>query len=166
MAHQQQTKLIVTSTAFGEGETIPSKYTCDGENISLPISWEGIPQNTKSFVIIMDDSDIPIKGISLFTFVHWLAYNIPPGVNSLPEAVPADEMLDNGAKQGLTSLRRIGYTGPCPPFGMHRYHFKVYAVDTMIDLEPRKATNKNVLKAIEGHILASGELMGRYKKGG
>ena len=164
MAEKPEAKLVVTSTALAEGEMIPSKHTSDGENVSPDISWQGAPEETKTFVLITEDPDVPMKGLSLFTFVHWLVYDIPSAVTSLPEAIAREETLDNGAKQGKTSLGRIGYTGPRPPFGTHRYYFKVYALDTVISLEPRKATRKNVLSAIEGHLLAYGELMGRYKR--
>ncbi len=164
MAERPQVELTVTSTAFGEGQMIPSKYTSDGENVSPDISWGGAPAETKSFVLIAEDPDIPMKGLSLFTFVHWVVYNIPSAVTSLAEAVPKEETLANGAKQGKMGTGRTGYAGPAPPFGTHRYYFKVYALDTEIGLEPQKATKKNLLKAMEGHVTGYGELMGRYKR--
>jgi len=164
MAEKPEAKLIVTSTAFVEGQMIPSKHTSDGENVSPDISWQGASEETKTFVLIAEDPDVPMKGLSLFTFVHWLVYDIPSIITSLPEAVTREETLDSGAKQGKTSLRRIGYTGPSPPFGTHRYYFRVYALDTAINLKPREATKKKVLTAIRGHVLAYGELMGRYKR--
>ncbi len=164
MAEKPEAKLIVTSTAFAEGQMIPSKHTSDGENVSPDISWQGAPKETKTFVLIAEDPDVPMKGLSLFTFVHWLVYDIPSTITSLPEAITREETLDNVPKQGKTSLGRIGYAGPRPPFGTHRYYFKVYALDTAISLKPREATKRNVLGAIEGHVLAYGELMGRYKR--
>ena len=164
MAEKLKAKLIVTSTAFAEGQMIPSKHTGDGEDVSPDISWQGAPEETKTFVLIAEDPDVPMKGLSLFTFVHWLVYDIPSNISSLPKAITRDEMLDNGAKQGKTSLGRIGYAGPRPPFGTHRYYFKVYALDKAISLKPREATKRNVLRAVEGHILAYGELMGTYKR--
>lgn len=164
MADKLQVELTVTSTAFGEGQMIPSKYTSDGENVSPDISWGGAPAETKSFVLIVEDPDIPMKGLSLFTFVHWVVYNIPSTVTSLAEAIPKEEALDSGAKQGKMGAGRTGYAGPAPPFGTHRYYFKVYALDSEIDLEPQKATKKNLLKGMEGHVIGYGELMGRYKR--
>jgi len=164
VAEKSQTQLTVTSTAFNHGQMIPSKYTCDGENVSPDISWEGAPIETKSLVLIAEDSDVPMKGLSLFTFAHWVVYNIPPIIASLTEAIPKEETINNEVKQGLTGFRKIGYGGPCPPFGTHRYYFKLYALDTVIELEPRKATKKSLLHIMDGHIIACGELMGRYKR--
>jgi len=164
MEDRSQKILKVTSSAFEKGGMIPSKHTCDAENVSPHISWEGAPEGTKSFVIISYDPDVPMRYISIYTWIHWVVYNIPPDLSSLPEGIPEDETLENGAMQGMTSFKKIGYGGPCPPFGTHRYYFKVYALDTTIDLEPKKATKNRVLKAIEGHILAEGELMGRYRR--
>ena len=164
MAEKSPAQLTVTSTAFGEGQMIPSKYTSDGEDVSPDISWGGAPAETKSFVLIAEDPDIPMKGLSLFTFVHWVVYNMPSAVTSLAEAIPKEETLDSGAKQGKMGTGRTGYAGPAPPFGTHRYYFKVYALDTTIELEPRKATKKNLLRTMEGHVIACGELMGRYRR--
>lgn len=159
MKQEPQKKLTVASSAFEHEAMIPPKYTCDAENISPEISWEGAPEETKSFVLISDDPDAPMG-----TWVHWVVYNIPPEITKLPEAVPAKDILDNGTKQGISSFRSIGYGGPCPPSGTHRYFFKVYAVDITLDLKPKDATKEKVLKAIEEHILAYGELMGKYKR--
>lgn len=164
MEDRSQKILKVTSLAFEEGGMIPSKHTCDAENVSPHISWEGAPEGTKSFVIIAYDPDVPMRYISIYTWVHWIVYNIPPDISSLTEGIPSDETLDNGAMQGMTSFKKAGYGGPCPPFGTHRYYFRVYALDTTIDLEPRITTKKRVLKAIEGHVLTEGELMGRYRR--
>jgi len=156
--------LTVTSPAFDNGGSIPSKYTCDSENVSPGIAWEGVPEGTRSLIIIMEDHDIPMPWLRLFTWVHWIVYNIPPDIGSLAEALPTTETLDSGAVQGRTSYRRAGYGGPAPLSGTHRYNFKVYAVDTMLDLEPKKATKKRILKAIQGHILAESELIGCYRR--
>lgn len=152
-------KLSVTSPAFNQDALIPSKYTCDGDDVSPALSWEGAPEETKSFVLISDDPDAPMG-----TWVHWVVYNIPADAAALTEAVAKKEILDNGTKQGISSFGRVGYGGPCPPSGTHRYFFKVYAVNTTLDLDPGEATKEQVLKAIEGHILAYGELMGKYKR--
>lgn len=164
MSNNITRKLVVTSSAFKDGEMIPSRYTLNGGNASPDISWKGAPNDCKSFVVIATDHDIPMSKLRLFTWNHWVVYNIPPDVRLLPEAVSAIQNLDNGAKQGMNSFRKTGYGGPCPPFGTHRYYFKVYAVDIKIDLEPKDAVKKKVLKAIKGHILSEGVLMGKYRR--
>jgi len=148
----------VTSQAFAEGEMIPEKYTCDGNDISPPLSWSGVPEGTKSLALIGDDPDAPMG-----TWVHWVLYNLPPDVVGIPENVPPHETLENGAKQGMTDFRRIGYGGPCPPGGTHRYFFKLYALDTLLELDAG-ATKKELLDAMEGHTLGEGQLMGRYRR--
>jgi hypothetical protein len=148
----------VTSTAFKEGGMIPKIYTCDGPNVSPPISWDSVPEGAKSLALICDDPDAPM-GI----WVHWVIFNIPPGGGELPENVPHERVLPNGAKQGINDFHTIGYGGPCPPGGTHRYYFRLYALDKEIELEAG-ATKADLLKAMEGHILAKGELMGRYRR--
>jgi Raf kinase inhibitor-like YbhB/YbcL family protein len=141
----------VTSTAFAEGETIPTKYTCDGENLSPPLAWTELPQGTRSQVIIADDPDAPMG-----TFVHWVLYNLPADLNSLPEG------SQGTGSEGVNSTRKNGYAGPCPPRGStHRYYFKLYALDTTLVLNAG-ATKAEVEKSMQGHILAQGQLMGRY----
>ena len=148
------------SSVFKNEGWIPTKYTCDGEDISPPLSWNGAPSGTKSFVLIMDDPDAPMG-----TWVHWVIYNIPATLKSLPEAVPPEHRLKNGAIQGKNSWGRIGYGGPCPPppTGAHRYFFKLYAVDTTLSLASG-ASKEKVLESIKNHILAEAVLMGRYKR--
>jgi len=148
----------VTSPAFDNEGMIPSKYTCDGDDVSPPLSWEGIPEGTKSIALISDDPDAPVG-----TWVHWVMYNIPADIQELPEGVPPDEVLENGAIQGITDFRKIGYGGPCPPSGTHRYYFKLYALDTELDLKPG-GTKAELFKAMKDHILAEGQLMGKYKR--
>jgi Raf kinase inhibitor-like YbhB/YbcL family protein len=150
--------ITITSSAFKEGQMIPAKYTCDGDNISPPLNWQQVPKGVKSFALICDDPDAPI-GI----WIHWVLWNIPAEANGLPEAVPATTKLPDGSKQGITDFRRPGYGGPCPPSGTHRYFFKIYALDTMLDL-PDTSTKQNLLEAMKGHILAEGSLMGKYKR--
>ncbi len=148
----------ITSTAFEEGGMIPRKYTCDGVDVSPPLTWTGIPEGAKTIALISDDPDAPMG-----TWVHWVLFNLPPTEKGLPEAVPPNKELKNGAKQGRNDFRRIGYGGPCPPGGTHRYFFKVYALDTVLNL-PAGATKAELLKAIEGHVLAQGQIMGKYRR--
>lgn len=154
-----KTKTIeVKSSAFETGEMIPKKYTCDGEDVSPPLSWSGVPEGTKSLALISDDPDAPMG-----TWVHWVLYDLPASVKELQENFPKEKTLHSGAKQGITDFKRIGYGGPCPPSGTHRYFFKFYALDTKLNLEPG-ATKKQLLAAMEGHIIGEGELMGKYKR--
>ncbi len=150
----------LTSDAFKQGEIIPAKYTCEGKNISPAISWTDAPKGVKSFALIADDPDAPAG-----TWVHWVIYNIPFEMKNLPEAVPAKERLENGVMQGINDFSKIGYGGPCPPegHGPHRYFFKLYALDAVINLGPgiKKA---DLTKAMKGHILKQAELMGRYER--
>lgn len=149
----------LTSSAFAEGQPIPAKYTCDGADISPPLKWTNVPHGGKSFALICDDPDAPAG-----TWVHWVLYDLPPAVTELPEGVPTTEAIPNGAKQGVNDFKRIGYGGPCPPRGgPHRYFFKLYALDAGLQLKAR-ATKKELARAMEGHILAEGQLMGTYKR--
>ncbi len=149
--------LKVTSTAFESGSTIPKKFTCDGPDVSPALNWNDPPAGTQSLALIADDPDAPVG-----TWVHWVLYDLPADARSLPESVPEQEQLANGARQGRNDFGKIGYGGPCPPPGKpHRYFFKLYALDTKLDLKAG-ATKAGVEKAMQGHILAQGELMGRY----
>ena len=148
----------LTSTAFAPGEPIPRKYTCDGEDISPPLQWSDPPQGTQSFALINDDPDAPVG-----TWVHWVLYNLPAKARALPEAIPPDAELPDGSRHGENSWRRMGYGGPCPPSGTHRYFFKLYALDTMLDLAAG-ASKEQLLQAMEGHILAQTEVMGVYTR--
>jgi len=151
----------LTSPAFEEGGYIPRKYTCEGDDVSPPLSWEDYPSETKSFVLIVEDPDAP-RGV----FTHWIAYNIPADVNMLEEGVERVEKLPSGIMQGVNDFGRIGYGGPCPPPGKpHRYVFKLYALDVVLDLEPG-ASKDEVLKAMSGHILAEATLTGLYSRSG
>ncbi|MCX7722324.1 MAG: YbhB/YbcL family Raf kinase inhibitor-like protein, partial [Verrucomicrobiae bacterium] len=124
-------KIQVTSPAFQDGKPIPSKYTCDGEDVSPPLNWTNVPPEAKSLVLISDDPDAPVG-----TWVHWVLYDLPPTTAGLSEGVPKSSELPNGAKQGINDFRRIGYGGPCPPPGKpHRYYFKLYALDTVLGLK-------------------------------
>jgi len=150
--------LSLTSNAFASGQNIPSKYSCLGREISPDLSWTNFPAQTKSFALIVDDPDAPMG-----TWVHWVMYNIPASSNSLPEAVPAGGQLSDGSLQGKNSSGNLGYNGPCPPSGTHRYFFKLYALDTTLVLSSG-ASKDQLLKAMNGHILAQGELMGTFSK--
>lgn len=151
-------QIKITSSAFEDGALIPPKYTCDAEDVSPPLQWDQPGENTKSIALICDDPDAPAG-----TWVHWVLYNLPPDTTQLPENIPPDKTLTNQANQGTNDFRRIGYGGPCPPGGTHRYFFKIYALDTIVDLSPG-ATKSQLLDAAGGHIIATGELMGKYKR--
>jgi hypothetical protein len=148
----------ITSPAFKEGAMIPAKYTADGLDISPPLQWQGVPKGAAGIALINDDPDAPMG-----TWVHWVLYNLPPDTNSLPEGVPCDDTLENGAMQGRTDFGSTGYGGPAPPSGTHRYYFKLYALDTMLQLPPG-ATKAQLEKAMKNHILAQATLMGKYKR--
>ncbi len=148
----------IKSLAFQEGGKIPRKYTCDDKDVSPPLFWEDIPEDTKSLALICDDPDAPMG-----TWVHWVIYDLDPAINELPENVPMTEILDNGGIQGRNDFRRIGYGGPCPPGGIHRYYFKLYALNIKLDLGPG-LTKSELLRAMEGHILDECQLMGKYSR--
>lgn len=148
----------IKSPAFAEGEMIPKKYTCDDVNVSPPLQWSGAPEGTKSYALIADDPDAPVG-----TWVHWVLFNIPADVTQLPENFPPQDKFDNGAVHGKNDFRKLGYGGPCPPGGTHRYFFKLYALDTTLDLKPG-ASKKDVLNAMKGHVLDQCQLMGKYKR--
>ncbi len=148
----------ISSSAFKEGGMIPSRHACDGEDVSPDLAWTDPPEGTASFALICDDPDAPMG-----TWVHWVVYNIPKAAQGLASSVAGEEALPDGTLQGITDFRRIGYGGPCPPGGTHRYFFKLYALDTTVALKPG-ATKSDLLKAMKGHILAEAVLMGRYRR--
>ncbi|MBN1548656.1 MAG: YbhB/YbcL family Raf kinase inhibitor-like protein, partial [Syntrophaceae bacterium] len=148
----------IESSQFTEGGMIPAKYTCDGKDVSPPLTWNDVPSGTKSFALISDDPDAPMG-----TWVHWVIFNIPANVTQLEENIPPHKELVNGTLQGSNSWPRIGYGGPCPPSGTHRYFFKLYALDTMLELKPG-VTKELLTRNIAGHILAEAQLMGKYKR--
>jgi len=158
ICYAQEGSLKLISPAFKHGGKIPKRYTCDGEDISPPLKWNGVPKGTKSFAIICDDPDAPMG-----TWVHWVYYNIPVEVRSLPENIAPEENPAIGGVQGINDFKRIGYGGPCPPWGTHRYFFKLYALDEMLDL-PSRLTKEELLRSIEGHILDKAVLMGIYSR--
>ena len=140
------------SAAFAPGEPIPTQYTCDGDDVSPPLEWGDPPEGAQSLALVVDDPDAPAG-----TWVHWVLYSLPAGTRSLSEAVPSDADLPDGSRNGKNSWKRLGYGGPCPPGGTHRYFFKLYALDTVLNLASGESKDK-LLQAMEDHILAQGEL--------
>lgn len=151
----------LTTPAFEGGGTIPVRHTCEGEDASPALAWSGAPEGTRSFVLIMDDPDAPPG-----TWVHWVLFDLPAETTSLAEGVPKDQTLEDGARHGacwgVDSFSRVGYHGPCPPPGKpHRYYFRLYALDTLLELKAG-SSKAEVLRAAEGHVLAEAELMGTF----
>ncbi len=153
----QKSEIKVTSAAFKEGQPIPRQYTCDGVNVSPPLEWSGVPKNAKTIAIIADDPDAPAG-----TWVHWVLYNLPAENIGFVENVAVGETLKAGGFQGKNDFGKIGYGGPCPPRGTHRYFFKVYALDAELPLNAG-ATKADVEKTFEGHLVGQGQLMGTYR---
>lgn len=159
VAEKPEVKSIqISSPAFANGATIPKKYTCEGEDVSPPLNWGPAPEGTKSFALISEDPDAPSG-----TWVHWVIYDIPAEVNEFSENIAKSEVVSNGVKQGLNDFEKIGYGGPCPPAGKaHRYFFKIYALDSYINLKSG-ARKEELIKAIQNHVLAEGQLIGTYQ---
>lgn len=158
--HNANTHLELKSPAFIQGAEIPQKYTCEGDNISPPLSWKNFPPGTKSFAIVIDDPDVPDPKNPKRTWVHWVLYNIPAETTSLEEGI---KQLPHGASFGINDSKKINYGGPCPPIGRHRYFHKLYALDTELkNLE--KPTKTDLEKAMTGHVLEKTELVGTYIK--
>jgi Raf kinase inhibitor-like YbhB/YbcL family protein len=154
--------LTITSAAFAHTAEIPSLHTCEGKDVSPPLSWSGVPAGTKSLALIVDDPDAPDPAAPKMTWVHWVLYDIPPAASGLPEAVKSST-LPAGTHEGVNDWKRTGYGGPCPPVGRHRYFHKLYALDTL--LPHLKRQDKAALeKAMQGHILAQAVLLGTYQK--
>lgn len=151
-------EIKISSSAFSTEGEIPSRYTCDGQDISPPLRWDSVPPETQAIALICDDPDAPMG-----TFVHWVLYNLPADATELPESVAREASLPDGTQQGMNDFGKIGYGGPCPPSGTHRYFFKIYALDARVD--PRHRARKgDLVKAMKGHILAEGQLMGKYSR--
>ena len=147
----------LTSSAFHQDGTIPKQHTADGKDTSPPLRWGETPKETRSLALICDDPDAPGR-----VWVHWVLFNLPPEVRELHEGVPAHQSLANEARQGKNDFGKIGYGGPAPPPGKpHRYFFKLYALDTVLEL-PAGSTKSQLVDAMKGHVLAEGHLMGRY----
>ena len=154
--------LILTSSAFENGSEIPTIYTCTGEDHSPPLSWDNVPDSARSLVLIVDDPDAPDPAAPKMTWVHWLLYNLPPTTAGLPERVTRAQ-LPAGTREGLNDWHRTGYGGPCPPIGRHRYFFKLYALESMLD-DLKQPTKNQLEAAMQGHIVAQAELIGTYQK--
>ncbi|HEU5047317.1 MAG TPA: YbhB/YbcL family Raf kinase inhibitor-like protein [Rickettsiales bacterium] len=152
--------LTLQSTAFHHEETVPKRYTCDGGDVSPPLIWSNVPRGTRSFALIVDDPDAPDPAAPKMTWVHWVLYNIPPSCTGLQEAI---KQLPDGTREGINDWHRTGYGGPCPPVGQHRYFFKLYALDTILEL-PAKATKPQLETAMRGHVLEQATLIGTYKR--
>jgi len=146
----------LTCTDIQEGGNIPVRFTCDGEDNSPGLQWTGIPQNTISLVLICDDPDAPVG-----TWVHWVLFNIPANVNTIEEGVDPVESIENDASHGINDFRKLGYGGPCPPNGTHRYFFRLFALDTRLNLNPG-CTKADLMEAMQGHVLGQATLMGKY----
>lgn len=148
----------ITSSAFTSNSPIPRKYTCDGDDISPPLRWSGVPASTRTVAVICDDPDAPRKD-----FVHWVVFNVPARVGQFAEHLPTTERLPDGGQQGMNDFGNIGYGGPCPPSGTHHYRFTLYAVDRELDV-PASATKNEVLTAMKGHVLATAQLKAVYTR--
>ena len=154
--------LSLTSSAFVDGGEIPVKYTCQGDDVSPPVAWQGVPNGTLSLVLILDDPDAPDPDAPVRTWVHWVVFNLPPGNGSLPEDVES-RGYPQGCKVGINDWGRADYGGPCPPIGRHRYFHKLYALDVVLgDLDAAKLSE--VRSAMKGHILAEAQIVGTYQK--
>jgi len=154
--------LQITSTSFGHEQPIPAKYTCQGEDLSPPLRWDGAPPEAKSLALIVLDPDAPDPAAPKMTFTHWVLYDLPVDSRGLDEGVQANA-LPPGTLQGVTDFQRVGYGGPCPPIGRHRYYFKLYALDTKLP-DLAQPTRTQLEEAMRGHVLAQAELMGTYQK--
>jgi Raf kinase inhibitor-like YbhB/YbcL family protein len=148
----------IFSPVFEEGKLIPSKYTCDGLNVSPPLKWINVPGSAKSLTIISDDPDAPVGD-----WVHWVIYNIPPETTEIKEEASSKKLLPKGSLEGKNDFRKLGYGGPCPPSGVHRYFFKLYALDIVLHAK-EGLSKKQLLELMKGHILAETTLMGKYQR--
>lgn len=155
--------LTITSPSFQHNGVIPVRHTCEGSNVSPALAWSGVPSDAKSLVLIVDDPDAPDPAAPRMTWVHWVLYNISPRADGLPEGVDAGN-LPAGTLQGLNDWQHQGYGGPCPPKGVHRYFHKLFALDAVLP-DLKRPTKAVLEKAMQDHIIASAELIGRYQRG-
>jgi hypothetical protein len=156
--------LALTSSAFAHNGAIPRRYTCDGDDVSPPLAWSGVPQGTRSLALIVDDPDAPDPRAPQMTWVHWVLYDMPPSTTDLPEGL-ASRDLPAGTREGINDWKRTGYGGPCPPRGRHRYFHKLYALDAVLG-GLGKITKSRLEAAMQGHVLAQAELVGTYDRSG
>jgi Raf kinase inhibitor-like YbhB/YbcL family protein len=161
-AEERPMTMVITSSTHPAGGAMPAIYTCEGRDISPPLSWTGVPAAAKSLVLIVDDPDAPDPAAPKMTWVHWIVFNLPPASTGLPEAVKSSALLP-GAEMGLNDWGRASYGGPCPPVGRHRYFHKLYALDTILPKLPH-ADKPAVEAAMQGHFLARATLIGTYEK--
>lgn len=161
---QTESRLTTTisSSAFGHNDPIPKKYTCDGQDVSPPLTWGGVPPSAKSLVLIVDDPDAPDPAAPKMTWVHWVLYNLPTVATGLAEAIAAMD-LPSGTHVGLNDWKRTGYGGPCPPIGRHRYFHKLYALDVVLP-DLNKPTKQQLEQAMKGHVVGHAELIGTYQR--
>lgn len=157
-SNESNSQMKLMSSAFKDGEAIPRGYTCDGANVSPPLEWANAPKSVKTFALVVDDPDAPAG-----TWVHWVLYNLPGDTIGMTESTPLNPTLADGAMQGTNDFKKIGYGGPCPPSGTHRYFFKLYALDANLSLNPG-ATKADLEKSMEGHILSQAQLIGTYRR--
>lgn len=157
---REEGNMRINSTAFSNQTAIPALYTCEGKDISPPMAWSDIPTGTKSLALIVDDPDAPDPAAPKMTWVHWVLYNLPPTSDGLPESV---KTLPVGTKEGVNDWKRIGYGGPCPPIGRHRYFHKLYALDTVLP-DLNQPTKAKLEEAMKGHVIGEAQLMGTYQK--
>ena len=148
----------LSSPAFSDGQPIPVKFSCHGEDISPALDWSEPPMGAQTLALIMDDPDAPVG-----TWIHWVLFSIPANLRGLPEGIAAEPTLADGSRHGNNSWKRVGYGGPCPPSGTHHYVFKLYALDTKLDLSPG-SSKEDLLKVMEGHVLAQAQLVGTFSK--
>lgn len=152
--------MTISSPAFVHNGMMPERYTCEGDNMSPPLRWTAPPAGTRSLVLISDDPDAPDPAAPKMTWVHWVLYNLPPVAGELPEGV-ADTALPNGTRIGINDRQFAGYSGPCPPIGVHRYFFKLYALDMVLP-DLGNTTKADIVARMEGHILAQTDMIGLY----
>ena len=154
--------LTLRSASFAHEAGIPAKFTCQGDDVSPPLSWSGAPAGTRSFALVVDDPDAPDPRAPKTTWVHWVLYNLPADTTALAEGVPAPA-LPSGTREGVNDWKRTGYNGPCPPVGRHRYFYKLFALDVVLP-DLGRATKKQLEDAMRGHVLAEAQLVGTYEK--
>lgn len=153
--------LVIRSGAFADGAEIPMRHTCEGEDLSPPLSWTGVPASARSLALIVDDPDAPDPKAPRMTFVHWVVYELPPSSAGLPEGVR--HALPAGSREGSNDWKRTGWGGPCPPIGRHRYFFKLFALDAALG-DLGTPTKTRLLEAMRGHVLEESHLVGTYEK--